>query len=122
MAKVRSPSGNVQAPFTDSAPQDGLPDVDVLGRFVSTSGTPLNLSPFGEGSVPGATRDSSGQLVTDTGDPLFEYVDLEQTILAGLLRDGRTLIHEGVPMKAVRTIDTLLGERLPEGTYGTANS
>ncbi|MCK6548035.1 hypothetical protein L6R52_19445 [Myxococcota bacterium] len=114
-------STQVAAPFVDVAPADGLPDVDASGRFVSASGTPLDVPPFGTTSGAAGQRDSKKRLVSTAGQPVFDYVRLDQTILAGMLRDGRQLVEEGIPMKAVRTLDTVLGARLADGTYAPDN-
>lgn len=122
MARVRTLDGALVAPFADSSPRDGLPDVDRAGRFISANGTPLDLSPFGAGTAPGVQRDTNGRLVSSGGDLVFDYVAIDRTILAGLLGDTRALIRDGVPMQAIRTLDTVLGERLPDGRYGSENS
>jgi hypothetical protein len=102
MARVAS----VALPFADRAPADGLADVDEIGRFISAEGTAINLTPFSETGAATA----------------FQYIDLEKTMLAGVLRDTRKLIADGVPMRMVRTTETLLGERTGEGTYSALNS
>lgn len=103
MAKLSA----IAEPFADRSPADGLPDLDTSGRFVGTGGTPIDLPPF---SADG------------TASPMYQYVDLQKTMLAGVLRDTRKLIEDGVPMKAVRTTDVLLGARSDEGKYTTFNS
>lgn len=108
---ARDPRGvarvaNIAAPFADRTPADGLADVDELGRFVSVDGAALEMAPFGQNGLSSA----------------FSYVNMEQTMLAGVLRDTRKLIQEGVPMQAIRTTETLLGPRTAEGTYSAAGS
>lgn len=103
MAKLSA----IAEPFTDRSPADGLPDVDTSGRFIGSNGAPIELPPF---SADG------------TAAPMYQYVDLQKTMLAGVLRDTRTLIEDGVPMKALRTAKVLLGERSAEGTYTPFNS
>lgn len=112
MARLNAGGGAVAGPFVDEAPQDGLPDIDPLGRFVDGDGQAVHLPPFGAG----ASRDPEGRLLR-SGAPVFDYADLDRTLLASLLRDTRFVIEQQVPMKAVRTFDDVLGERTEEGTY-----
>lgn len=99
-------------PFVDEAPQDGLADVDFLGRFLDEAGRKIDLPPFGTG----ASRDAMGRLI-EGGVEVYDYADLDRTLLANMLRDGRYLIEQEVPMKAVRTFDEVLGARTDDGTY-----
>jgi hypothetical protein len=112
IARIGTSGGAIPPPFVDTD-ADGLADVDALGRFVDASGRPIDVPPYGAAGV----RDASGRALAATGAPLYAYVDLERTILAGLLRDGRSLADRDVPMKAVRSLDAILGDRTPEGTY-----
>ncbi len=112
VAKVAAPTGRVPTPFVDRTPADGLADVDPEGRFVGEDGRPLGLQPF----AAGVGRDATGRLLDPQGATVFEYVDLDRTLLAGTLRDSRTLIERGIPMKMVRTFDHVLGDRY-EGRY-----
>ncbi len=117
MARVEAPNGNMPTPFVDED-LDGLPDIDGAGQFVDTAGQPIVLPPFGAGG----NRDQMGRpLEAGTGQPIYQYVDLDRTLMAGLLRDTRTLIDRGIPMKAVRSIDTILGQRTADGTYSPNN-
>lgn len=83
------PSGDlVQAPFADED-GDGFADVDALGRFVDASGARLDVPrPFpvrDEGPIP---RDGQGRaLDAATGRRLYEYLDVDDTVLAGLVRE-----------------------------------
>lgn len=116
MAQVATVGGRLVGPFVDQSPQDGLPDVDLDGRFLGDSGQSLDLPPF---SSAGPSRDAQGRLLASDGGTVYEYTNLDRTLLARVLRDGRTLIDEEVPMKAVRTLDEILGERDDEGRYQT---
>jgi hypothetical protein len=117
MARVRMPGGNVPAPFVDMD-GDGLADINDAAQFVDVTGQPIELPPFGSsGSIDGLGRPVGGD-----GQPLYEYVELDRTLLAGLLRETKLLIDRGIPMKAVRTIDTVLGERTGEGRYSAEDS
>ncbi len=86
--------GSLPAPFVD-VDEDGLADIDAQGRFVDESGSPIEApSPF---PVPGepdsVTRDDAGRpLDPETEQPIYQYVDLDQTILAALMRDSTVLL------------------------------
>lgn len=108
LARVAAPSGNAMpGPFVDRAPADGLADIDADGRFVDQSGAPIELPPF---ASAGDRDERARALVTPGGPPIYQYVELDRTILAGLMRDARTLIERGTHQKARRTIERLLGE------------
>lgn len=114
--KIAAP-GAMPAPFVDTSPRDGRADVDALGRFVDEGGRPVELPPFGtEGP-----RDTAGRAL-DGSTTIYQYVALEQTLLASLLRTSRDLIDREVPMKALRTFDVVLGERTVEGLYDQDDS
>lgn len=112
LARVSSAAVAPLGPFVDFAPQDGLPDTDLLGRFVDGEGRPIDVRPFDDG--PG--RDEAGRLIV-AGEPAFAYADLDRTVLASLLRDGRHVVEQGVTMKAVTVFDEVLGARTEAGTY-----
>jgi hypothetical protein len=116
MARVAIANGAVPAPFADLSPVDGLPDIDLDGNFVDASGRAIVLAPFADLDDESALRDSFGRALM--GPRLvYDYVDLDRTMLAGVLRDGRTLIERGLPMKGVRTLEAFLGERDEAGLY-----
>ncbi len=117
LARVHRENGRFMAPFADTAPRDGLPDIDNRGKFLTTDGETIEIRPFAEGT----DRAPDGRALVNQV-PVYSYVDLERTILAGLLRDGRSLIEQDVPMKSLRALDHLLGNRTPEGLYPSANS
>lgn len=97
------PSGGLVAPFVD-ADGDGLADVDSAGRYVDEAGNPLTVqSPFPiAGAADSGARDGFDRaLASDGQTPLYAYFDLDQTALAGLVREGQNLFD---PSK-----DTLLG-------------
>ena len=88
IAAVRE--GSVAAPFVD-LDGDDLPDVDAIGRFVDDAGEINDVPrPFrirDEGAIP---RDASGRaLDSATGQRLYEYVDLDPTLLAGVVREAQ---------------------------------
>ncbi len=78
---------------------DGLADVDASGRFVAADGSPLNpATPFPTLGESGVARDELGRALTDAMTPLYEYVDVERTMLAGLLREGPALLEPADPI------------------------
>jgi hypothetical protein len=121
MAWVTTSNGAVMAPFVDVNPKDGLADVNVLGQFIDANANPIDLPPFSAQPPAGMMRDPGGRLLAPGGGLVFNYVNLDQTMMAGLLRDGRQLIADGVPIKAVHTLDTVLGQRTMDGTYPPDN-
>jgi hypothetical protein len=115
MAKVvLSPQRTMPSPFVDQSPADGLADLDGSGRFVDANGKVIDLQPFGRGGE----RDVLGRaVIAPGGPPVYQYVDLDETLLAGLSRDTRTLIERDVPKKALTVLRAILGERGEDGKY-----
>jgi hypothetical protein len=121
-AKVASSTGKVPAPFVDltggpKSTPDGLPDVDDLGRFVTTAGqapTPFRAFADAEVGMPanadqGFTRDAQGRvLAPGTATPAYEYIDANATYLASLLRDLVPLLQPD-PKLGHETVMDLLG-------------
>ncbi len=78
---------------------DGLADVDDLGRFVAADGTPLDPpTPFAVVGETGVTRDAAGRAMTASDEPLYVYQNVEQTLLAALLREAPTLFDPADPV------------------------
>jgi hypothetical protein len=119
MAMVAALGGGVPPPFVDVAPADGLADIDGDGRFVDASGKPIDLAPFGTGGVRDA---NSRALAAPGGDPLYRFVELDRTLLGGLMRDTRTMIARDVPTKGLDLFELFLGTRAADGHYVTANN
>ncbi len=118
-AKVPSDSGGeVPAPFVDltGGPKgmpDGLPDVDDLGRFVTTAApAPPPFPAFAEVGVPAgldtqSPRDAQGRALNGSA-PAYEYIDASSTYLGALLHDLVPLL-EPDPKLAHETVMDLLG-------------
>jgi hypothetical protein len=117
-AKVASATGKVPAPFVDlsGGPKntpDSLPDVDDLGRFVTTAGAaPSPFRAFAEVGVPADAdktfiRDAQGRVLAGA-TPAYEYIDASSTYLASLLRDLVPLL-EPDPKLGHETVMDLLG-------------
>jgi hypothetical protein len=100
---------------------DGLADVDDLGRFVDAEGALIDApAPFAAGDVDTAAwpyRDEQGRpLTAEDGALIYEYVDLDATLLAALARDMPALFasqgsHKGTVLEAVRGASVLMGPR-----------
>ncbi len=83
-----SSDGRLPAPFVDMN-GDGLADVDVLGRFIDGSGNLLDLpAPFTYAGEAETLRDPAGRAVRADMTPLYEYRDINQSMLAGLAREA----------------------------------
>jgi hypothetical protein len=115
-AAVPLVGGALPAPFVD-ADHDGLPDVDDLGRFLTSTGTPAP-SPFFAPDGTDGPRDGMGRaLAAQGGAPLYGYVDVGQTFMASLEDRLRPLLdpdpthgHEAV-MNVLRGAYVLFGDR-----------
>lgn len=106
VALVPLVAGAVPPPFVDTTPKDGLPDLDPLGRFVTT-GAPV-ASPFFSVDGTDGVRDPLGRAVGASAPLLYEYVDTSQTFLARAMNDLRPLFDPD-PSHDRETIMKLLG-------------
>ncbi|HVJ94038.1 MAG TPA: hypothetical protein VM580_29815 [Labilithrix sp.] len=113
-AKLRN--GALPSPFLD-ADNDGLPDVDEVGRF-KTSNASIVPSPFSFPGAPAAARDSFDRATTN-GGLLYEYIDTSRTFAAQMLKDVKPLVnsdpaaqHETV-MDMAGALPIVLGPREP---------
>jgi len=119
VAAVARPGGSLPAPFVDTD-GDLRADVDSLGRYVDATGTPIAApAPFelpdGLDPAPWAYRDTLGRALTSDGGPLlYQYVDLDKTVLAALARDGISLFdpQKGTAFDLVRGASALVGPRV----------
>jgi hypothetical protein len=118
VAKVAMIGGSLPAPFVDTD-NDGLADVDDVGRFVDASNTPVAAPtpfslPSGEEQVPWLYRDAEGRaLDSDGGQPVYEYLDLDGTMFAALARDSIQLFdpQKGTALDLLRGASVLMGPR-----------
>jgi hypothetical protein len=128
-AKVASPDGKVPSPFVDltgsaNGRPDGLPDLDDLGRFrTSTGDAPLPFRAFPAVGAPaaadGATkRDSSGRALLG-GTPAYEYIDVSSTYLASFTRDLIPLLERDPKLGHETVMDLLAGFTLVAGQRNT---
>lgn len=93
-------------------------DRNAMGYYVQSSGA--LLAPFEmTGVASGFNLGASGLLYQ--GEPVFETLDLQQTPLAYLLREGDALLEDDILDDALRATDTLLGDSVryedENGTY-----
>ncbi|RMH43087.1 MAG: hypothetical protein D6689_06180 [Deltaproteobacteria bacterium] len=117
LALVAPEGGELPEPFVDMD-ADGLADADALGRFVDADGQPIAApTPFalpdGAG-VPWPHRDALGRALTaDDAAPLYQFVDLDRTLLAALARDSLQLLDpdRGTALDLVRGMAPLIGPR-----------
>ncbi|MBW2734897.1 MAG: hypothetical protein JRH20_21135 [Deltaproteobacteria bacterium] len=107
-------AGGVVAPFVD-LDDDGLADTDAGGTLVtavagSSAPTPFHLDPKEPDSA--LARDTYGRALNAEGDPLFEYVDLNRTLLGALLRQAaRLTTTSGDLLSLVQDVSLLGGPR-----------
>ena len=84
-AAVPLVDGAVPAPFVDST-GDGLPDVDDLGQFITSTGVAVPSPFFTPDGVDGP-RNAAGQAVGQATPTVYEYLDVSQTFLATVEND-----------------------------------
>jgi hypothetical protein len=113
----------VVAPFVD-VDADGLADVDDLGRFVGAGGGRLDVPPpfavLGELGVP---RDGSGRAIDRGAMPFFAYLDADDTMAAGVVREAAPWFDRDAPtlLQLSRALPALLGTDADRtATYGGA--
>jgi hypothetical protein len=117
-------------PFVDTD-ADGYADVDAVGRFVDDAGQPLVVPqpfqlPVGSDAVPWPDYDEEGRpLASAAGPLLYDYVDVDKTVLSALARDGVDLFDpsKGTAMDLMRGASALLGPRISATrTYDNAET
>jgi len=90
-AVVPRTGAGLPAPFIDRD-GDGLPDVDALGQFLSSTGSPAP-SPFvGVGAVNDGARDVFGRPIDASNVLLYDYLDTSHTFLAQTVGDLRPFV------------------------------
>lgn len=103
--------GVIAAPFVD-VDTDGLADVDLLGRFVDASNVPLTIAPpFATLGELGIARDRSGRAIGAGALPIYEYLDGDDLLVAGLVREMLPWFDEADPtlLRMSRGLPFLLG-------------
>ncbi len=99
------------------ADADGLVDVDATGRITTMPGldTDSIATPFLIANEASASRDSLGRAQAN-GALLYQYRDMDQTLLAGLVREGRGLSDPATPaiLDLLAGVANTLGPRTPK--------
>lgn len=119
--------GTLPAPYRDSD-RDGRADVDASGHFLSAAGAALpDISPFPlldkSKRDNAAARDADGRALVSGTTPLYRYQNLDDTILAALLRETPGLLDakRDIPLRLASGLRQLLGNRVPaQRDYGAA--
>ncbi len=118
----------IPAPYVDKD-IDGYADIGSDGRFIDSSGKSIPfVTPFASISLYqkdlAAARDAQGRaLAAVAGQPLYGYINLDDTVLAGLLREAPQLLDEkrDIVLQLLEGLGLLLGPRaLDKRDYGTA--
>jgi hypothetical protein len=120
-AAVPLVNGSVPPPFVDltgglNGGGDGLPDVDALGQFITSSGAPP-ASPFFEPGEPDGSRDPLGRALGAGAPLLYDYIDANETALSALVRNSAPFFAPGVvdtketAMNALAALPVLAGTR-----------
>ncbi|MDP3277297.1 MAG: hypothetical protein Q8Q09_19065 [Deltaproteobacteria bacterium] len=108
---ARAMDGSLPMPFVD-ANSDGAADSQG-GRFVA-AGRVLNVpTPFATTTAAGGgMRDPEGRALTNLG-PMFEYVDLDRTLMGALMRDTRSLVRpdNNIALQLARSASGFFGPR-----------
>ena len=109
--------GGLPAVFTDSN-GDQLPDVDGAGRFTNRDNGVFVIPPFGTpnevlvpvSGLPALRRDEMGRALDQAAEPVFDYVDLNQTPLGFVIRRAPDLVNRGIVVDSMIGVEGLLGE------------
>ena len=94
--------GAVPAPFVD-ADHDGLPDVDDVGRFITTDKS-VAPSPFPFPGAATTSRDQFGRALAGS-QLLYDYLDTTHTFAAQLLTDLKPLVNPSPDAKHETLMD-----------------
>lgn len=113
LARVRRTASGVAAPFVDKD-SDGLADADVLGNFVTSTGkvpSPFHHDPKAPDAA--VARDAYGRALDASGQPVFDYLNLDDTLLASFARDALKLLDpaKDTLLKALQGATAVLGPR-----------
>jgi hypothetical protein len=110
-------NGAVPPPFVDLN-GDLLPDLDTLGQFVTTDGTPVPSPLF---SVDGVDGPRSAGLALNGSSPMYSFVDTRSTVLTSVTGNLLPLLtpqNEALIQGFARGLPLLLG---PEDTSQTSS-
>ncbi len=105
-------NGNIPSPFIA---QNGLPEINSLGQFVTNNGQPVPSPFLAPDGVAAPAYDSYGRaLPTPGGQLLYQYIDTSHTYAASLMNDLQGLVVAD-PTGAKETLMNALA-----GTYVVA--
>lgn len=108
---ARGGDGSFPMPFADSNGDGAADSMD--GRFVA-GGRALNVpTPFATSvNERGVARDGDGRATTTAG-PMYEYIDMDRTVLGALMRDSRSLVNptNNTALRLARGASVLFGPR-----------
>lgn len=118
MALVPLVDGQLPDPFVGDG--DGVPKINSLGEFVTSTGAPPP-SPFFAVGTTDTARDTYGRALYE-GRPLYAYIDVNHTLLNAVIRDIRPLFakEDGTGSETMLHLiagaELLFGERDTEAT------
>ena len=108
----RDDQGDLALPFVDLN-YDGLADVNEQSQFIDVTGQPLNLDAFGAANEFGVlTRDGLGRGITEGGDFVFDYVDLNQTAANFIFDQAYDLIQRDIIFDVLDVLPELAPPRV----------
>jgi hypothetical protein len=108
---ARAMDGSLPTPFVDSN-MDGAADSQD-GRFVAGGRALTVPTPFATtANERGVARDTDGRATTNAG-PMYNYVDMDRTVLGALMRDARPLVNpeRNTALRLARGASPLFGPR-----------
>ena len=111
---LASAGGVLPSPFQDKN-KDKQADIDSLGRFITVGGK-VPPAPFHHDKTvqdTAARRDSLGRALTSAGKPVYDYVDLDATLLAALARDAVDILDykKDIAFGVLLGLPPMLGQR-----------
>ena len=113
------------APFVDKD-SDGQADINTVGDFITSTGkaAPMPFVLDKDTDVWKGRRDSLGRALDGAGKPIFQYLDLDSTLLAALGRDALQIMDhkKDVAMELPLGISALMGPRKTATQYDTSKS
>lgn len=111
-------SGSLPAPYVDQN-KDGYADVDANGQFIDSARKPIPfVTPFVSTNLYqkdlAIARDGFGRALSVPGGvPLYEYQNLDDTVLAALVREASALLDERRDvLRLAEGMSALLGPRV----------
>ncbi|MEO6418748.1 MAG: hypothetical protein ABIP39_05045, partial [Polyangiaceae bacterium] len=120
-AAVPLVGGAVPAPFVDKN-ADLLPDVDDLGRFVTSNGMPPALPFFSPLAADSAPRDAFGRATVPGGAALlYGYIDSGHTFTAQLVGDLKPLMDPDVTHNHETMLSSVAGAYVLFGQHAGKN-